>query len=857
MNKINYAGEEFLNRLYKDLHLSDEVMHTAQPSDNKNEKVRKYLDRLESAEELARNSKYNGIELLKRLYYKKYVIKEENIPESYFELQKKIAFERGYGKVYINEEMKEEMISSVIEDQKKSLDVWLDYFFSEDCPYPEWFRYYAFQGMLKLGSYDKEKNTFNKRTDKTTNIFADLNREALSLLYDNLVSVLEGQKIDDEILKKLLDGGNFSKLYSYAIKKVDEAKKDINGNDGVWIKYNQNSDPNVLVKTLEGKGTGWCTAGLETAKIQLEMGDFYIYYTKDSNGEFKQPRIAIRMEYGSIAEIRGIAYQQNIEPEMENVVEEKLKEFPDRDEYMKKVSDMKKLTFMYNETEKGNFNLSIEDLKFLYEINYKIDGFGYEKDPRISEIKEKRNTIEDLNKIFETLDCYEGDLDLDKVKKADTFILPKKMIGNIHLGHLKTIKKLILPEELTGEIYLPDLVSVDEISLPKFVDGDIILESLEEKENLICPEEITGSLKLNKLSTTKGLVLPKKVGKYLYLDGITAMKELILPEEIGTGLSMNSLVDDANLKLPNIIGKDLSLRSLKAIKNLVLPKELTFLDLSSLETVENFKIPEGVKVLRLNNLKSAKGLELPKKIYTLGLNNLKEIEGLILPEEVFELGLRGLETVDGLVLPKVVEGSLHLNSLKSAKNLQFPEEIGESLELNSLELAENLILPKIVHKSLNLGALTSINGIVLPDEVGGSLSLDKLEHLENVKLPNKVGGQLIMSNLISASNVIFPSEVEIIFLNNLKKAENVELPKKINKVMWLQSLESTEGLIIPKNFEYGRVGSAYISMEDLKNKSLEENNKTKQLGFSMVWLIGILTGIISIGIIIIGTYLIN
>ena len=76
----DYQGESFLNRLYKDLHISDEVMHTASSSDTKDEKVKKYLERLEKVEELAKNSKYNGIELLKEMYYKKYVIKPENVP---------------------------------------------------------------------------------------------------------------------------------------------------------------------------------------------------------------------------------------------------------------------------------------------------------------------------------------------------------------------------------------------------------------------------------------------------------------------------------------------------------------------------------------------------------------------------------------------------------------------------------------------------------------------------------------------------------------------------------------------------------------------------------------------------------
>ena len=61
-----------------------------------------------------------------------------------------------------------------------------------------------------------------------------------------------------------------------------------------------------LYNSLQGYNTGWCTAGSrETAKEQLEEGDFYVYYSKDKNGNYTIPRLAIRMSEDEIAEIRG------------------------------------------------------------------------------------------------------------------------------------------------------------------------------------------------------------------------------------------------------------------------------------------------------------------------------------------------------------------------------------------------------------------------------------------------------------------------------------------------------------------------------------------------------------------------
>ena len=42
-----------------------------------------------------------------------------------------------------------------------------------------------------------------------------------------------------------------------------------------------------------------------------------------------------------------------------------------------------------------------DDLVLLYEINGTIEGFGYEKDPRIAELRQGRNTEEDMLVIFE------------------------------------------------------------------------------------------------------------------------------------------------------------------------------------------------------------------------------------------------------------------------------------------------------------------------------------------------------------------------------------------------------------------------------------------------------------------------
>ena len=271
-------GSEFLNSLYQDMHMEDVIMHTADKSDSPTEKIEKYFDRLERVHDIAKETPHK-MEILKKFYYDKYVIKE--LPESYIHLQKKIARERGYGNITVTEEMKKEMLSTVQKEQEKSLDMWIDYFTSDDAMYPVWFKHYAFKGMLKLNKFDKEKGEFGKRSKTTTDAFIELNREVLARVYDTLAEEIgTNDEISEEAKRALENGESFKKLYEYYLTNTNLVNRN-SDTDGIWVKYDQGSDHKPLWESLQGKNTGWCTAGEETAKIQLSNGDFYVYYTKD------------------------------------------------------------------------------------------------------------------------------------------------------------------------------------------------------------------------------------------------------------------------------------------------------------------------------------------------------------------------------------------------------------------------------------------------------------------------------------------------------------------------------------------------------------------------------------------------
>ena len=94
-----------IDRIYNELYTKYEVIHYADNKYNKIENISTFLGRIGKIHKRAReNSKL--IQQLKNYYYYKYVIKPEDIPESYYHHQQQLAFERGYGRIEITDSLK-------------------------------------------------------------------------------------------------------------------------------------------------------------------------------------------------------------------------------------------------------------------------------------------------------------------------------------------------------------------------------------------------------------------------------------------------------------------------------------------------------------------------------------------------------------------------------------------------------------------------------------------------------------------------------------------------------------------------------------------------------------------------------
>ena len=620
-DNMRNAWLDMISKVYTNLHNSDRVLRASNVSDKKRERLLKYFERLEELHnKVSETRSVNGEKLLKSFYYDLYVIKPEDIPESYFQSQLNLARERGLGNIKLTNKERKRMTDEVINNQKKSLDKWIEYFLydEESESYEMWEKYWVFQGLQSLGKYDKVTNKFSKRDKTTVYPFPPVEREYIFTTLKLMEDFLKDRKSEEDI-KQALSTGNFKLLYEYVIKQSFlKGEHQSNSTDGKWIKYEQGSDYNILRDSLQGYYTGWCTAaGDNFAKSQLAGGDFYVYYSLDENGEAKVPRIAIRMDGKyKIGEIRGIADKQNMEPEMMPILEEKLKEFPDKDKYLEREYNMKLLTLIEKKVN-NKIELDVKELRFIHEIDNKIEGFGFKKDPRIKKIQKKRNIRKDYSSIFnvsqeeialsqeewekspDKFKVLAGNLELNVTNNSD-IILPKYVVGFLSLDGLTNAKEITLPEIVSGSLYLDNLKSADGLILPKIIGGSLQLKELTTAKGLTLPKNINGSLILSSLNSADDLVLPQNIDGDLYLSNLTSAKNLTLPQNIGGGLYLGRLINSEELILPQSIGGDLDLHSLTTIDSLILPQYIDrYIQLNSLRTADGLKLPYGFDLNKL------------------------------------------------------------------------------------------------------------------------------------------------------------------------------------------------------------------------------------------------------------------
>lgn len=540
------SGEEFLNKLYSEMYKEYTVSRSASKNATPTDKISGYLERLEDIHNSVKDNEHK-LNLLKQFYYEKYIIKE--LPDNYSAFRQRIARERGLGSLKVN---KREMLKRVQEGQKKSLDKWIDYLTSDEANYPIWFKNYAFRGMLKLSRFDRDTLSFGKRTKTTTEPYIEIDTDVLDSVYQTLENEIGGNHLTEVQEEAIQNGESFGKLYAFYIKKNYNKEK-----SGIWIRYKKGSDYHKLEDDLQGKNTGWCTADEMSAKEQLLAGDFYVYYTKDKDGEYAVPRIAISMEDHIIVEVRGIKGDQGLEDEMIPIVSNKLSEFPDKNRYLKRAFDMKKMTVIDKKQKNGEV-LTRAELKFLYEFEKPIQGFGMERDPRIDEVKEKRNILEDYAKIL-SVDTSQLSLvrsleELENCTSENVIYIGNLEIDKDNYERLKQKEKLKNIIVVTGDVKCSKLEEANAFEKLKSIGGSAYFDSVEDGKMPKNLQYVIKDIYFEHLKKADGLNI-LNVGGHACLDSLIDATAINL-QNVDGNLYCDSLVDSTGFKSLQNVGGD-------------------------------------------------------------------------------------------------------------------------------------------------------------------------------------------------------------------------------------------------------------------------------------------------------------
>ena len=178
-----------------------------------------------------------------------------------------------------------------------------------------------------------------------------------------------------------------------------------------------------------------------------------MYYTKNSKGEYKEPRVLIVLNgKNDIFYISGLKLGQSVEDCMIPIVKGKIMSFSGNEKYKKIVND---ITLLIKLEYKVNHNIELtkKELIFLYVLNSKImTGFGLEDDCRIVGIKSKKNVKKDLAYVFmckeeniatkvtdfdkNKIIYYYGKLNWKKEVVPRSFKTLKRIIGNANFSNL-------------------------------------------------------------------------------------------------------------------------------------------------------------------------------------------------------------------------------------------------------------------------------------------------------------------------------------------------------------------------------------------------------------------------------------
>ena len=502
------------------------------------------------------------------------VMDYEDIPDAYWKQQEQILRDNGQGRK-LSEYEKEILAEDLIDKQRQSITSWANYLGDKNCPYPLWFKVYAFDGISKMSNaLNLDEADYNRRDNTTALSFPKLNAEILAKVYrqiNNFYGVDKedwlSKNSDDEKLVSLVKSANFPKLYAKelvdtkVIIKTPERTEDVHGD---WFEYKLGDEEEIASLA---EGTRWCVVDPNVAHNYLEYGNcghsrykkvdrasnskakFIIFRLEDPNspGVFASNGSAsIRLDPdGKVAEVSGLNEGQAVEDALVPIVKEKALSLPGGEKYLQKFDDKQALIRLDKKMEKGE-DLTKEELAFLYELDRPIatlDTYN-EEDPRIPELKEKYDleyALEkgvDANKMVASLDSC------DIAKNLDTLLEHGADINNT-VNHMKAydIAKNLDSLLKQGANINNTINNMDSYRIAKNLD------TLLKYSAIIDVNELVSELKTYEVSENletllkNGADIDLVVNRMRYSDIVDKLDLLI---EHGANIDVNELVSRLN-----------------------------------------------------------------------------------------------------------------------------------------------------------------------------------------------------------------------------------------------------------------------------------------------------------------------
>ena len=519
------------------------------PKDRKNYA---YLERLDLAIERG------GNRLEKKIWQESIknfapIIEKENINnKSWTQLKKAFDDDRngqGLPSVEYTESEMNKDYERLRQNQIDSINSWTEYFSNKETPFPTWFKIYAFDSVIKMGTYNHKYGKYENRDKSTIAPYPRVNPAALALTLDAVNDFFGQDKdkwftehTDDDQLNAIVKSGNFGKIYTHFFKEIykpiptPERTEDI---EGEWFDFYPGQEDELAEAS---QGTPWCIASTQMGEHYLNTNDhtikdnkarFKLFKLKNENsidGMSKTACASIRFDtQGRVAEVSGLANNSNqtIQDSLVPIVEQEVfKHSLDPEQHFKeKFRDKKELIRLQDKAKKGE-ELTLDEYAFLYEKNHGIftlDTYGG-PDPKIAELR----NIYNLSRLFQSEDKNISDQDL--LMQEINCVLEKASSSDIVVNF----------DALLGK-------GIDTAILFKKIEGDDISQKIDTLlEGGVKAETILNSLGNYNISQNLNALLEKNIKIETILDrlgsdGVSQNLNTLLEGGVNVETILNSL----------------------------------------------------------------------------------------------------------------------------------------------------------------------------------------------------------------------------------------------------------------------------------------------------------------------------